>query len=260
MPRRIILHAGFHKTGTKTLQRMLRSHRDLLSPTITVVLVEDMKQLCAATRQLCSADDPLDFSQVTQEATRLAQTWLDFEGTILISGEDLAGMIPGRKGAPDYSASPQILRAITDAFSAVLPDAALGIFFTTRAAAPWLNSCYAQHLQSVRMKLSVTEYAQAFASSADLNAAVDAVARALPNVDVHRIALEACADRRLGTLDALLDIAKCPSTIRNAIQQSPPSNVSPQPKVLADLLEINRSDMCDGDAEFARGLQRKAAR
>ena len=260
MPCRIILHAGFHKTGTKTLQQTLRSHRDLLSPTIRVVLVEDMKALCAATRHSHNGADPLDFSPVKQAATHLAQTWDVSDHTILISAEDLAGMIPGRNGVLGYTSTAQILRAIADAFATVLPAMSLDILFTTRAEEPWLKSCYAQHLRSVRMRLSLAEYTRIFNASADLNAIVDAVAITLPDVGVHRISLESCTHRRLGTLDVLLDIADCPSTTRQAIQPSPPANASLPAKILTHLLKINRSSMCNGDAELARRLTQKAAR
>lgn len=42
MPRHVLIHPGFHKTGTSTLQRNLLSQADRLSPRLRIMLNDDL--------------------------------------------------------------------------------------------------------------------------------------------------------------------------------------------------------------------------
>ncbi|HAC50653.1 MAG TPA: hypothetical protein DCE85_15435, partial [Sulfitobacter sp.] len=59
MPRRIILHPGFHKTGTSSLQATLRANRTALKPHVALRLRWHMKDLLHATRGYSTWRDPL---------------------------------------------------------------------------------------------------------------------------------------------------------------------------------------------------------
>ena len=48
--RKIIIHAGFHKTGTTSLQQNLRANRAVLRPDIRLVLRPGMTALCESAR------------------------------------------------------------------------------------------------------------------------------------------------------------------------------------------------------------------
>ena len=47
---RMVVHAGFHKTGTSTLQKTLRQNKKLLQPYARIVLKPVVASLCDATR------------------------------------------------------------------------------------------------------------------------------------------------------------------------------------------------------------------
>ncbi len=55
--RRIVIHAGFHKTGTTTVQQTLKAHATVLAPHLQVVLREDMEAVCEAARAYSLAPD-----------------------------------------------------------------------------------------------------------------------------------------------------------------------------------------------------------
>lgn len=50
MPRKIVVHAGFHKTGTSTVQAVLRANRKALMPALAIRLKGQMQELMSATR------------------------------------------------------------------------------------------------------------------------------------------------------------------------------------------------------------------
>ena len=50
MPRKIVIHAGFHKTGTSSVQAVLRANRKALMPSVAIRLKGQMQELMHATR------------------------------------------------------------------------------------------------------------------------------------------------------------------------------------------------------------------
>ena len=71
MPRRIIIHAGFHKTGTSTIQATLRENREAMKKHVALRLRWHMKDLVAATRGYSTWRDPLTLIKVQDRFTTL---------------------------------------------------------------------------------------------------------------------------------------------------------------------------------------------
>ena len=63
MPRRLILHAGFHKTGTSTVQQVLRTNRATLKKHLALRLKPQMKDLLHATRGYSTWRDPVSLAK-----------------------------------------------------------------------------------------------------------------------------------------------------------------------------------------------------
>lgn len=247
MPPRVVVHAGFHKTGTTSIQKALDAHRAVLAP-LTIQLGADMRGLCEAARIYSVSRSAFDLGYIRYEAAALAENW---QGTLLLSSEDLAGQMPGRRGLTSYDTTPQILAAMTEGFRAARPEIALAFALTTRSAAPWLLSCHMQHLRATRMTLSAEEYAADYAASADLTGVIAKIADALPGIAVHELPLEAETD----PLTALLGLVGVPP---DKLPAMPHKNRSEPDALRAGLLAINRSDRSDVDARTARkALMRK---
>ena len=202
---RIIIHAGFHKTGTTTVQKTLRANREDLRPHCRIILRPGMVALCEAARAYSVSRSQTDLALIQYEAAALADGWAARGKDIVISSEDLAGHMPGRRGLTAYDATPRIMKALVQAFAAAAPDAQQVLYFTTRAAAPWLRSCYVQHLRATRITQDADEYAADMAGSANLDQIVAQVADAVPHVQVIAQPLEACTTP-LGPLAPLLDL------------------------------------------------------
>lgn len=255
---RILLHAGFHKTGTTTVQQTLRINRAALAPHLRVLLRGDMIPVCDSARAYSISADPLDLSLYQYELARLAEGW-DVRDTrpVLLASEDLSGHMPGRHGLPSYTAAPQLMLTAAETLVEIRPDCRPEFFFSTRAAAPWLASCHAQHLSAARMTLDATAYALTFRDSADLDSAVSHIAAVVAPRQVHRAALEDSTDRPLGPLDPILDLLTLPADIRAGLVPQPPANQMPPQAMLDRFLELNRLDLSDAALRDAKRALRQ---
>ncbi|MEM6373374.1 MAG: hypothetical protein AAF727_11425 [Pseudomonadota bacterium] len=251
MLRRLVVHAGFHKTGTSTLQKTLAAHRDLLSPHTGVVLRDDMRDLCEAARTFSVSRSEFNLGLVAYEAARLAEAWT--QSTMILSSEDLSGHMPGRKGLTAYDATPALVARMNDTWRLACPHADVTWIYTTRAAAGWLRSCYAQHLRVMRMTLEAQEYEQRYAGSADLNGIIALVRQR--GADVLTLPLET---HGADLTAPVLASAGVPPEVAARVHPVPPANTAPGADGLAALLALNRSGLSGGDLRAAKSALRKA--
>lgn len=250
---RVILHAGFHKTGTTTLQQALQRNYHALAPHLRLVPREAMMPAGRTARAFSASSDPLEMALFRYELAQAMEGWDSGDPRpVVVSQEDLCGHMPGRHGVDRYGAAVPLMRAVAETLADVHPGARPEFYFSTRAAEAWLASLYAQHLRATRMTLSAGEFADRYRPAADLAAVVDAAAAALAPLPVHRAALEATRDRPLGPLDPLLDLLDLPDGLRAGLAPQPPANTAPPPDCAAALLALNRSRMEDAAVHAAK--------
>ncbi|MEH6520210.1 hypothetical protein [Sulfitobacter sp.] len=242
--RRIIIHAGFHKTGTTSLQQTLRANRAALRPDIRLVLRPSMTALCETARAYSRSREDYDLGLVKYEAALLAETLQEEDAnTILITSEDLSGHMPGRHGLHGYGATPHLMRALSVAFKAAAPDDELTFFFTTRAADPWLRSCYTQHLQASRMVWDEEDYLKRFKTSADHDKTLDLIKREISDHALVSTSLEEHIERPLGPAEALLDQLNLSPECRAVLKAGVLRNAALSDEIKAELLALNRSNL-----------------
>lgn len=242
--RRIIIHAGFHKTGTTSLQQTLRANRAALRPDIRLVLRPGMAALCESARAYSRSREDYDLGLVKYEAALLAEELQEEDAnTILITSEDLSGHMPGRHGLHGYGATPHLMRALSVAFKAAAPDDELTFFFTTRAADPWLRSCYAQHLQASRMVWDEEDYLKRLKTSADHDKILDLIKHEISDHALLSTSLEEHIGRPLGPAEALLDQLDIGAECRAALKPGPRRNATPSEFIQIELLALNRSNL-----------------
>lgn len=244
--RRIIIHAGFHKTGTTSLQQTLRANRAALRPDFRLVLRPGMTALCECARAYSKSREDYDLGMVKYEAALLMEGLQTEEaGTIILTSEDLSGHMPGRHKLHGYGAAPDLMRALSVALRAASPEDEVSFFFTTRSAEPWLRSCYAQHLRATRMVWDESDYLKRMKTSSEHDKILDLVKREVPEHAVLDAALEDYANRPLGIAEALLDHLEIGGTRRASLVPSPARNAALPDAVKAELLALNRSDLDD---------------
>lgn len=254
MPRRIIIHAGFHKTGTTSVQATLRENRPKLKKQVAMRLRPQMKDLIHATRGYSTWRDPLTLAKAQRRFDRmLADLPAMPKRTLVISAEELAGHLPGRGELKDYSAAPILLYMFWQRAMAAFPQTEFMVYLSTRAPEAWLPSAYWEHVKASSMTLSYDEFLERYAGAADLVGMVSEITSRMP-CPVHQSALEETLDLRLGPADPLLDLCDIPLSVRAELTPVRPANTRLDDRVLAALLDANRT-ISD---RAARGRAKKA--
>ncbi|KAA8616274.1 hypothetical protein [Salipiger aestuarii] len=257
---RVVVHAGFHKTGTSTVQHALAQNRDALAPHLRIHLREDFDPLTASARSWSVTRSDKHFAAIGRNALRFFRS-IGREDTrpVLMSSEDLCGHMPGRNGIAAYDAAPDILRVIADnARHWFGPALDLVIYFSTRAPDPWLRSTWWQNLRSTRLTKDLDPYADDLPRAADLSAVADAV-RAAVTAQVVTTPLEDSAARPEGPLAPLLDLTDVPADVRAALGIPPPVNAQPDLGMAEVLLALNRSGLDDEALSDAKRTIRRLA-
>lgn len=247
-PAQVWLHAGFHKTGTTSLQSCLEENRAALSARFHLATLRtdpDLRQVTEAARRHSETGDALDLAVFRAMATGwLAGLPIARGQSILISSEDFAGHMPGMRGLRDYGAAIPLaqafLAAVGDAFG---KGTACAFVYTTRDADPWLASLHAQQARHAHLTLNRDEFAHAFRPAADLAGVVDRIAAAVAPAQVHRIALEEAAAHRLGPAGVLL--ALCGHAKADLDRLVPPARTNPalSPDLVAAFVALNRAGL-----------------
>lgn len=240
MPRKVVIHAGFHKTGSNSVQQTLRLNRPVLRRVMASILKPMMRDVVGAARAFSVTGDPLDRARFAARMVLLLQDQPPVNHRVLcLSSEELSGHLPGRPGVPDYRAALTLSDDIVSAAASLFPQAEIVFFFLTRDPDAWLESAYWEHVKSSDMTMELDEFRRRFAAAADLDGIADGVAQATGR-PVHRARLGDVADRALGPAEPLLDLCEVPQDIRAGLTRPDTANVRPAPDVLAELLRMNR--------------------
>ena len=260
MPKRIVIHPGFHKTGTTTVQSTLRENRTALKQHVALRLRPVMKELLHATRGYSTWRDPLTLDKAISRFDALLAALPGMpRRTLILSAEELAGHMPGRGKLADYSAAPVLLYAFWQIAHARFPKAEIVIYLSTRDPDAWLASAYWEHVRASSMTLDFEAFLARYRGAGNLDGMVSEITSRLP-CPVHATRLEACADLPLGPADPLLDLCDLPDTLRATLRPVRPANQRYGDEVLAALLAANR-DIADPAArsEAKRAILREAA-
>lgn len=250
---RIILHPGFHKTATSTVQACLNRNGPQIWPTTALGLGFKFPDLLHAARGYSTWRDPLTLEKF---AVRLAEflTQLDLPPSrkLVMSAEELAGHMPGRRDVADYSALPELMARAVEVLEAQYPQGIdLTIALSTRAPGAWLDSAWAEHVKSSRMVLDLETFRSRYAATADL----DSVVSDLRNTVDHPVVswrLEETQGLPLGPAQPLVDLIDLPPANRAALTPAPEQNARWPREVLEEMLILNRSDLEAGALKAAK--------
>lgn len=139
---RIIVHPGFHKTGTSSLQACLAANRAALAERLRLVLLDELPAPVRCATRFAVGLDPLDLAAFTASFCETCEGLADTAApAIVISCEGLSGRTPGKHGIIDYAAALPLAQAMERGFQAVFGRSAdVTFLYTTRARQPWLHS------------------------------------------------------------------------------------------------------------------------
>lgn len=259
---KIIVHAGFHKTGTKSVQLALEENASLLAPYLRCFLRSDVRKLIPHARQFSQSRAATDLKSFGKHCH------LFFEGMdqsdprpIVISAEDLSGLMPGRGGVKTYGAVPDLMaeieRVVASVFEGMIE---LDILLSTRQRDSWLASLWWQNLRSRRIDLDLKAHSALFSEAADLQSIVTQTQQALSFGKVHSAALEDSKSAPEGPATVVFDLAGLNPETRSLLAIGGVQNARPKNGIEDVFLALNRSSFSDGTVSATKKALLRAAR
>ncbi len=242
-PRRVILHCGFRKTGTTTIQNFLRLNADALPSGLAVsardeitlpyrrAVLDDLRAAGRSSR-----------AKVDRAAAELCRHWAKATAeTVLISDENLFGndmITPDGRTIFDLAA--EYLPILERHFAGV-PD--VQFVFYTRNRSAWLRSAYNQAVKRRGVTDTEDDWIAALPTSLDWETGL-ATIRAALSAPVHVFAME---DDLAGDAPllgrALFKLAGIEDAALDAMARPPRANESLKPNVLDFMRHLNALDI-----------------
>ncbi len=251
---RIIVHAGFHKTGTTSLQTHLALNRAALAPWLRIHGKEDFPQASAAARrygQRRFAWRLWDYRLKLRRFLRdLPDPGPDGRPAHLLTRETLSGPMPGHRDALGRTIRAYRRAALPLARATALelrrrfgPQAQILFFYTIRNREDWLNSVHGHLLRSIRLREDANSFRRRLRACPDLQDEVRTIGRALAplGIEVHSAALERWAGTRCGLSTPLLRLAGVPEEVIASLAPAGHENRGHGDALRRELLALNRS-------------------
>ncbi len=246
--RRILLHPGFHRTGTRSVGAFLATNRAALAPHLGLLLAPDLAAATALTTNFATDRNPLRLTDMVEVLDGiLAENGLhpvvNDTRDMVISAADLTGLMPGAPGIDGYGAAPVATAYLTGYLADRFPQAEIVVVFTTRTSPDWLYSCWRAALFRHRLKQDWPTFRTALAGAANLDDAVVNAARAIDPVTVYSLPLDVGARHRHGPGGALLEMIDLPEAVRGSFEPGAITGQGAGPDLAARFLALNRSDL-----------------
>jgi len=243
---RIIVHAGFHKTGTTSLQDFLAQNRAALKPHFDYYGKADF--LNAGTRARQYSQRPFPWRRLHfRRAFRRFLASVPDAGVIVMSQETFSGVMPGhrdvfRRLIAGHRHAIPLARIIIDELGRRFgPDAEIQFLYTTRTQTPWLRSVYGHLLRSIQLADDFETFRAGFVNLPDPEIDAQNIATALAPIPVFIARLEDFADHPEGTAAALLDLAGVADEDRSDLRPARRQNPGQSPEIEQQFLALNRS-------------------
>ena len=259
--RRIVIHGGFHKTGTTSAQTCVLDNGPLIWPHAATVLPGRSRGRVArhAVRYSISGD-AADLGRFRRTLAELLGGLNLGKRALLISDENLCGRMPGRDGQDGYDSAPDLMAATVQVIRRDIdPDPDLRFVFTTRAPESWLRSTWRHNLAQARLTLDYDTYARIHGQAADLDRTVTDIRAAVAPYPVQAAPVEDLAETPEGPAGQLLHLLGLPGDARRKLTPANRANPGPDPALADRLLELNRSDLSDHDLKAQKAALRDAS-
>lgn len=239
----VLIHPGFHKTGTTSAQHLCALYENRLAPHLAMLLPRDLKEVAAATLNYSKNRNTLVLMDVAEALiAALAPFAAEPPRRLLISSEALSGLIPGRRDVADYSALDAILPIVIEAVRECLPRARIRVALTTRATEDFLWSLWRHNLAGSPLTEDFDSYRRAYAGL-DLAQEAARIAALIAPVPLIPLPLEETARDRLGPAGPLLRETGLSANILALLDPEPPRNAGLTAEQAQALLALNRADL-----------------
>lgn len=246
---RVIVHAGFHKTGTTSLQAFLGRNAQRLQPYMAIYQKTDLKRARYLGRWY--GQRPVFWRRwLFRLGFRAFLQSVPDAPVIVISRESFSGMMlrfrggrlrPPRRYAPmAIPLAQEIIRETRHRFG---PDVRIEFLYTTRAARPFVNSLWRHILRTSKLTQDEARFTAGFTPLPDLEAEAETIRQAIAPVPVHTAALEDYADHPFGPAQALLDLVNVPPETQAKLRPVDRHNPGQSEALSQEFLKMNRSHL-----------------
>ncbi len=244
--RQILLHPGFHKTGTSSANHFLWVNRAALAPYFDLRMFRHFKAISTLCATFSKSQDPMDFLEFVELMdASFKENPLNSDRDALISCKGFCGHLPGTPGVHSYESVPILMTYLAGYLADRYPDAQVKVVFTTRGPKDWLFSVYRQQLRGHRLMLDFEEFAHTYKAAADLRSIIDRTAAVLAPLPVMFMPLEDAAKHPLGPGGAIVDLMKVPASVKATLSPVGVDNAGPTENIWAKFLAHNRSTAPD---------------
>lgn len=248
MAKRILLHPGFHKTGTSTAQHLFWHNRERLAPHVAIFQLRHLRDVAKLCMGFSKTQNPLlllDMADALDSA--FANLPADDPRHILLSCEGLSGHLPGWPNVETYGAAPVTTSYLCGYLEDRFPNHDLSVTLTTRASGDWLFSAYRHHLRGFRLTVTWDEFRKKYAPAADLDGAVDEIRKGVAPYAVTSLPLDQSRDHPLGPGGAILESLDLPSGILAQLDPVAAGNRGPTSEVAEQFRVLNASTLDDAE-------------
>lgn len=242
MQQRIVIHTGFHKTGTSSVQAVLRENRKRLRPVTLVQLPLKVRPLINAARGFSTWRDPFSLLTFRARFGVFLKELPDLDGRgLLVSAESLAGHMPGRANICDYSAAIELAQETVDAVTRAYLSIDVHLVYTVRDRQSWLRSAYWEHVKATSITVDFDAFCESLTDGGAFDPVLDRIKEAVAPHNVHEIRLEDWTENRLGPAEPVLKIAGVSDDMLADLIPKPRANTGKGHDVLIEMLTINRT-------------------
>ncbi len=242
----IIVHAGFHKTGTSSLQAYLQEYRNELLPFARIYIKSDLKDLSSAGRFYGQFPSLLR-ARLFRRKLRKFLSNIEDNKVIVISRETFCGIMPGHRRFGIWPA--RKMTPIATKLAIIIEqelrrrfgeDTEITLLYTTREKESWHKSVWGHIVRSINLKIAREEFVYQLKNQPSLDDEVETIRRNLKYANVLSRSLEELKTHPLGPAGAIIDLLELP---KNWNVQHPPktiNNVGEPKDIQNEFLRLNR--------------------
>ncbi|SEW31746.1 hypothetical protein SAMN04488515_2251 [Cognatiyoonia koreensis] len=262
-PIRVIVHPGFHKTGTSSLQSYLKAHRSRLTDYGAIYLKADF--LDAGNLGRIYGLRPFFWRRRQfRRAFDAFLTSIPQSKVIFLSWEGFSGVMPGHRRViggtvQDFKTAAiplgrEIIAALRERFG---PNVEITFLYTLRDHESWIKSVYGHVVRSIRITDDFETFCATLSDLPDIMTEAQTIGHAL-GVPVITARLEETGGHRLGPARAALQAMGVPEDVQAKLPAAHRSNTGLSKEDEAEFLKLNRT--INDKAELKRMKDRIAAR
>ncbi len=255
---RIIVHAGFHKTGTSSLQDYIRQNRAALAPYVTAYVKEDFLAAGNRGRIYGLKPYPWRLRQFRRDFRAFAEK-IDSAPVIFLTWEGFSGVMPGHRRLfgrriQNYRrAAIPLARCIRSELRRQFGNRAeIEFLYTTRETDSWIRSVWGHLVRSIRLTEDADTFREGFQRLPDLPEEATAMARALKPSVVHNAKLEDIGATPQGPITALFDLLNLTAEQRADLPEGRRRNMGMSCEAEAEFLRLNRKEPDDFKLKYLK--------